>query len=124
MIDAAIPVLFGAEGGAFGGPMVVYLVAMVAIVYFLMIRPQRNEQKKHENVLSSLKKGDDVVLQSGILGKIAAVTDKTISLEVASGVKVRVLKTSVQAKVTVADEAPKVDEAAKKADEGAKREEK
>lgn len=94
--------------------MAFYLVAMAAIVYFLIIRPQRTQQKEHDNVLTSLKKGDDVVLQSGILGKIAAVTDKTVSLEIASGVKVRVLKSSVQAKVTVVDEAPKADEAAKK----------
>ncbi|MBL8917607.1 MAG: preprotein translocase subunit YajC [Myxococcaceae bacterium] len=112
MTPAAIP-LFAAES-AFGGPMAFYLVAMAAIVYFLIIRPQRQQQKEHDNVLTSLKKGDDVVLQSGILGKIAAVTDKTVSLEIASGVKVRVLKSSVQAKVTVVDEAPKADEAAKK----------
>ena len=98
--------------------MAFYLVAMAAIVYFLIIRPQRTQQKEHEGVLTSLKKGDDVVLQSGILGKIAAVTDKIVSLEIANGVKVRVLKTSVQAKVTVVDEAPKVvDEAAAKKEE-------
>jgi preprotein translocase subunit YajC len=114
MTPLAFPTLLAAEGGAFGGPMAFYLVAMGAIVYFLIIRPQRQQQKEHEGVLTSLKKGDDVVLQSGILGKIAAVTDKTVSLEIASGVKVRVLKSSVQAKVTVVDEAPKADEAAKK----------
>lgn len=113
MTLAAIQLIVGAES-AFGGPMAFYLVAMAAIVYFLIIRPQRTQQKEHESVLTSLKKGDDVVLQSGILGKIAAVTDKTVSLEIASGVKVRVLKSSVQAKVTVVDEAPKADEAAKK----------
>jgi preprotein translocase subunit YajC len=117
MTPAAIPLIFAAESSALGGPMAFYLVAMAAIVYFLIIRPQRTQQKEHEGVLTSLKKGDDVVLQSGILGKIAAVTDKTVSLEIANGVKVRVLKTSVQAKVTVVDEAPKVDEAAAKKEE-------
>lgn len=106
----AANLLLAAESSGFGGPMAFYLVAMAAIVYFLIIRPQRTQQKEHENVLTSLKKGDDVVLQSGILGKIAGVAEKTVSLEIASGVKVRVLKTSVQAKVTVVDEAPKADD--------------
>jgi preprotein translocase subunit YajC len=117
MTTAAAPLFFAAESSALGGPMAFYLVAMAAIVYFLIIRPQRTQQKEHEGVLTSLKKGDDVVLQSGILGKIAAVTDKTVSLEIANGVKVRVLKTSVQAKVTVVDEAPKLDEASAKKEE-------
>ncbi|MCU0697498.1 MAG: preprotein translocase subunit YajC [Myxococcaceae bacterium] len=92
--------------------MAFYLVAMGAIVYFLIIRPQRQQQKEHEGLVTSLKTGDDVILQSGLFGKIAAVTDRDVMLEISKGVKVRVLKSSVQGKVTV--EAPKADEAAKK----------
>ncbi len=52
-------------------------------------------------MLGALKKGDDVITSGGLLGKIFAVDDKVITLEVANNVKVRVLKSSVQGKVTV-----------------------
>lgn len=72
--------------------------AMVAIVYFVMIRPQQKQLKDHKALLSSLKKGDDVVTQGGVLGRIYAVTEKVVTLEVANGVRIRVLKSSIQAK--------------------------
>ena len=77
-------------------------------MYFVLIRPQQKQQKDQANMIAGLKKGDDVVTSSGILGKIVLVADKTITLEVASGgVKLRMLKTAIQAKVTVGDEPAK-----------------
>lgn len=107
-----MPLILGVESALTG--TLPFLVMSGAILYFLVIRPQRQQQKEHEGILTSLKKGDDVVLDSGIIGKISAVADKTVSLEIASGVKVRVLKASVKAKATVVDEAPKAAEDAKK----------
>jgi preprotein translocase YajC subunit len=65
MTAPPLTALLAAES-AMGGLMPIYIVAMAAIVYFLIIRPQRQQQKEHDGVLTSLKKGDDVVLSSGL----------------------------------------------------------
>ena len=95
-----------ASGGALGIPWPL-LLGLFAIRYFVLIRPQQKAAKDAASLLTSLKKGDDVVTNSGILGKIVLVADKTITVEISSGVKVRMLKSAVQAKVAVADEPAK-----------------
>jgi preprotein translocase subunit YajC len=97
-----------------------FIALLVAIMYFVMIRPQQKQAKTHRELLAGLKKGDEVVTQGGILGKIHVVSDQTVTVEIANGVRVRVLKRSVYAKGAVADEAP----AAAKADDKDKKEEK
>lgn len=87
-----------------GTSNLLFFAALAAIMYFVLIRPQQKQAKDQQNMIAALKKGDDVVSQSGILGKIVLVADKTITLEVASGVKLRMLKSAIQAKVTVGDE--------------------
>ncbi len=80
---------------------ILFFGALFAIMYFVLIRPQQRQAKEQQVLLSALKKGDDVITTGGILGKIYAVDEKVITLEIASGVKVRMLKGSVQGKVTV-----------------------
>lgn len=75
--------------------MLPFLVGMFVIMYFLMIRPERKRQTEHQNLLSSLKKGDEVVLTSGIVAKILSVDDKTLMVEIADKVRVKVLKQAV-----------------------------
>jgi len=70
-------------------------VAVFAVMYFLMIRPERKKQTEHQTFLASLKKGDEVVLTSGIIGKIEKVEDRTLTLEIGDKMRVRVLKMSV-----------------------------
>ena len=108
-------------GQAFGGSAssLPLLIGVAVIMYFVLIRPQQKQVKEQQAMITALKKGDDVVTQGGILGKIALVADKTITLEVSSGVKLRILKSAIQAKVTVGDE-PVKDE--KKSDDGKKEE--
>ena len=96
-------------GGASAGTNIVFIVAIFAIMYFVMIRPQQAQLKKQQALLGALKKGDDVVTQSGILGKVWLVADKTVTLEVANGVRFRILKSSIQDKVTVNDEPAKAE---------------
>jgi preprotein translocase subunit YajC len=68
-------------------------------MYFLLIRPQQKQAKEHRALMQSLKKGDEVVLQGGILGTInSVVDDKLVVVEIANGVRVRVLKTAIQAR--------------------------
>lgn len=109
--------VLGQAGG--GATNLLFFAGLAAIMYFVLIRPQQKQAKEQQAMITSLKKGDDVVTQGGILGKIALVTDKTITLEVAAGVKLRILKTAVTARVTVGDE-PAKDE--RKSDDGKKEE--
>ena len=94
-------------GGGSGNPLSLFgfMAVMVGIMYFLMIRPQQKQLKEHRNLLASLKKGDEVVTQGGILGRIQALTDRTVTLEVASGVRLRVLKTHIMSRGTVPEDA-------------------
>lgn len=79
---------------SFFGMMMPFLL-MLAVVYFLMIRPQQKKMKEHQNLLGGLKHGDQVVTSSGILGKIAGLSDKIATVEIADNVKVKVLKSQI-----------------------------
>jgi len=80
---------------------ILFFGALFAIMYFVLIRPQQRQQKEQQAMLTALKKGDDVITSGGIIGKIYAVDEKVITLEVHKDVKLRVLKSSVQGKVTI-----------------------
>lgn len=84
-----------ADGGAGLLGMALPLVVMVVVMYFLMIRPERKKQGDHVTFLSSLKRGDEVVLTSGLIGKIEKVEERTLTIEIADKVRVRVLKIAV-----------------------------
>jgi len=81
-----------------------FIALLVAIMYFVMIRPQQKQAKAQRELIAGLKKGDEVVTQGGILGKIHLVSEQTVTVEVASGVRIRVLKRSVYAKGSISDE--------------------
>ena len=68
---------------------------MFFIFYFLVMRPQVKKQKVHQDFLTKLKKGDRVLTSSGIFGTIEGLNEKYVTLEVAQGVKIRVLKAYV-----------------------------
>ncbi|MCK5909672.1 MAG: preprotein translocase subunit YajC [Caulobacter sp.] len=77
------------------------ILLMVVLFYFMLIRPQQKRAKEHQNMLANLKRGDTVVLSSGVLGKIVRVEDKEVGVEIAQGVTVKVVKgmiTEVRAK--------------------------
>lgn len=69
------------------------------IFYFLLIRPQQRRNKEHQNFLTKLKKGDNVLTSGGVLGTIAGLTEKFVTLEVADGVRIRILKTQISSPV-------------------------
>lgn len=68
------------------------LVAIFAIFYFLMIRPQQKRAKEHRAMLDAVKKGDEVVTGGGIVGKVTRIIDNELEVEVAPTVKLRVVK--------------------------------
>ena len=72
------------------------LILIFAIMYFLLIRPQQKKVKEHQNMVASLRRGDQVVTQGGLIGKVTKVKEENeIEVEVADGVKVRVLKNTI-----------------------------
>ena len=77
----------------FGSPLV-FIVLMVVMFYFLLIRPQSLQRKRQEKMLQTLKSGDKVVTSSGIVGMVITVKDKTVSLRSADA-KMEVTKASV-----------------------------
>jgi len=77
----------GAGGGDFG--FIIVMVIMFAIFYFLMIRPQQQKQKELKDMLANLGHGDTVVTSGGIHGKIVALTDTIVTLEIADKVRIK-----------------------------------
>jgi preprotein translocase subunit YajC len=70
-------------------------VIMLAVMYFIMIRPQQKKMKEHQGMLSGLKDGDEVITSAGIIGTIQGMSDKVVTLEVAKNVHMKVLKSQV-----------------------------
>jgi len=100
-----------AQAGGSPSSLFIFIAGMFAIMYFLMIRPQQKQLKEHRALLANLKKGDMVVTQGGIIGRIFLVADREVQIEVANNVKLRVLKTSVQSILKDPTETSKSDEA-------------
>ena len=94
----------GPAGGAAGqGPQSVAAmvqtygmpIVLIAIFYFLLIRPQQKKAKEHQVLLDALKKGDQVITASGVHGKIISVNDDVVSLEIAPNVVIKIVKSHI-----------------------------
>lgn len=109
-----------AAGGLMGGVMqFAPLIAIVAIFYFLLIRPQQKRQKEHQAKINSARRGDQVLTGGGIYGKVTKVLDDgKLQVEVAEGVRLRVAASTLMdvisktepVKAGKADKAEKSDE--------------
>ncbi|MCE2496002.1 MAG: preprotein translocase subunit YajC [Flavobacteriales bacterium] len=86
-------ILLQAAGGGFGGFLPVLLI--IVVFYFFMIRPQMKRQKDEKNFRSEIRKGQRVVTNGGMHGKITEMTDTTITLEVQNGIKIKMEKASI-----------------------------
>jgi preprotein translocase subunit YajC len=78
-------------------PFLLVMVGIFAMFYFVLWRPQQKKQKEHQQLVSKLSVGDEVVTNGGMLGKVTEVGDSFITLEVAEGVRVKVQKFQVSA---------------------------
>jgi preprotein translocase subunit YajC len=85
----------GSNGGSGMMSTVIMFGLIFVIFYFLIIRPQQRRQKERDKMLGALQKGDKVVTSGGLRGTIAGIEEKTILLEIASGVKVKVDRGSI-----------------------------
>ncbi len=73
----------------------IFFGGMILIFYFILIRPQSKRAKEHRELVSKLAKGDEVVTSGGIMGKITAVTEQYVTMEIADNVQIKVQKPSV-----------------------------
>lgn len=90
-------ILLQAQQGGGGYTGILMIVAMIAIFYFLMIRPQNKKQKEIKKAREAMTKGDRVVTAGGIYGTIKEVKDTTFIITIAEGVNIKIEKTSVYA---------------------------
>ncbi|SDW26361.1 preprotein translocase subunit YajC [Litoreibacter albidus] len=89
----------GGAGSAFTS--FIPLILIFAIMYFLLIRPQQKKLKDHQAMVNAVRRGDQVITQGGIVGKVAKVKeDGEIEVEIAEGVKVRVIKSTLASVVS------------------------
>lgn len=97
------PILMAGGQEQFGGGMgfIIWIVMLFALMYLLLIRPQRKKQKEHDKLLSELKKGDKVVTSGGMFGVIFAIDEDRgrVVLKIGGDVKMEFLKSSIAARV-------------------------
>ena len=94
MIDAvyaqAAPSAFDALNS-----LIVPTVLIIGIMYFLMIRPQQKRLKEHREMVAGIRRGDTVVTSGGIIGKVTKVEDQELQVEIADGVRIKVVRSTL-----------------------------
>jgi preprotein translocase subunit YajC len=99
------PAYAQAAGGTSGLIGFAPIILIFAIMYFLMIRPQQKKAKEHKAMIEALRRGDRVITAGGIFGKVVKVEDNEIDVEVASGVKVKVVRGTISQVVSKSEPA-------------------
>ncbi len=83
------------------------LILIFAIMYFLLIRPQQKKLKDHQAMVAALRRGDQVITQGGVVGKVTKVKDdREVEIEIATGVVVRVIRSTIATVMNKTDPAP------------------
>ncbi|HMT80942.1 MAG TPA: preprotein translocase subunit YajC [Azonexus sp.] len=96
MISLAHAQTAGAAADPMGGLMqMLPMILMFVVLWFLMIRPQMKKSKEHKALLAALAKGDEVVTQGGIVGRVTKVGDAYVTVEIAAGTEVVLQKPSI-----------------------------
>ncbi|HAH64791.1 MAG TPA: preprotein translocase subunit YajC [Rhizobiales bacterium] len=75
--------------------LIVPTMLIIGIMYFLMIRPQQKRLKDHQAMVAAVRRGDTVVTSGGIIGKVTKVDDQELQVEIAEGVKIKVVRSTV-----------------------------
>jgi len=73
-----------------GFDFLIMIVLFFVIMYFMIIRPQNKRAKEHKKLIEELRKGDEIVTQGGLMGKITKVSEEAISLEITEGVEIKI----------------------------------
>jgi len=85
----------GSGGFEMLNSLLVPTILIIGIMYFLMIRPQQKRMKEHKEMIASMRRGDTVVTSGGILGKVTKVDEHELQVEIADGVRIKVLRSTV-----------------------------
>jgi preprotein translocase subunit YajC len=86
-----------AAGGGLQDQLVAFapIILMFVAAYFLLLRPQQQRAKQHAQTVAAVKRGDTVVLSSGVIGKVVRVEEKELGVEIAQNVSIKVIKSMV-----------------------------
>lgn len=103
MLDFFIPSVVAADEAveattdvaSVGFEGLIFPVALIAIFYFLLIRPQQKRNKDHKKMVADAKKGDEIITNGGLLGKITEVGDHFLTIEIGTGMSVQLMKSSI-----------------------------
>ena len=99
LLDFLIPAAHAQTAGAApaGSPFgsLLFMLPLIAIMYFLMIRPQMKRAKEHRGMLDKLAKGDEVLAAGGLAGTVTDIGENFVTIEIADGVRVRVQKAAI-----------------------------
>lgn len=102
LISSALAIALPASAGGAAAPAgpgitgtLMFMVPMILIFYFLLIRPQQQRAKKHKALIEGIKKGDTIVTSGGLVGKVTKPGDDEITVELADGVRVQIIKQMV-----------------------------
>ncbi|MEO0416658.1 MAG: preprotein translocase subunit YajC, partial [Verrucomicrobiota bacterium] len=88
-------IILAAEGGGMSIMGILPFIAIMGLFYFMLIRPQRQQQKKADEMRKALRNGDKVITVGGIHGIVTGVTDSTVSIKISDGVSVKFDKSSI-----------------------------
>ena len=78
-----------------GGQFLIMMVILFGLMYFMIIRPQSKRAKEHRQMVEALTKGDEVVTNGGTLGRVTKVGDQFVTLEIASGIEIKVQRSAI-----------------------------
>ncbi|GAB2504905.1 preprotein translocase subunit YajC [Pseudoxanthomonas sangjuensis] len=99
LLDFLIPSAYAQSAGAApqggGLGMLLMPIILIAVMYFLMIRPQMKRQKEHRAMLDKLSKGDEVITNGGIAGTVTEIGENFVTVEIADNVRIRVQKGAI-----------------------------
>ena len=99
MSASNLAILAAASGAASESPpaLVTFapMILIVVVMYFLLLRPQMQQQKAHRAKLADLKRNDNVLTGGGIVGKVVSIDGDYVNVEIAAGIKVKVLKSTI-----------------------------
>jgi len=85
----------GSGGFEMLNSLLVPTILIIGIMYFLMIRPQQKRMKEHREMVAAIRRGDTIVTSGGIIGKVTKVEEQELQVEIADGVRIKVLRSTV-----------------------------
>jgi preprotein translocase subunit YajC len=104
MIMSTLFIVLQAAGGGMDMSFLIMMLAIFAIMYFFMIRPQNKKQKEIQNFRRNLEVGQEVITAGGIYGKIRELNDNYVILEIASAVRIKIDRNSIYANAASSNE--------------------